>query len=120
MPFGPNGEHTTSRLVDFDDASNNEFVVANQVVCTMGPEKRFDLVGFVNGLPLVLGEAKSPVRPSVTWVDGAAQVHDDYEQNVPSFFVPNVSFATEGRFVTGGADADQMGSVAGREKNGRS
>jgi type I restriction enzyme R subunit len=98
MPFGPNGEHTTVRLVDFDDPSSNEFVVANQVVCTLGPEKRFDLVGFVNGLPLVLGEAKSPTRPSVSWVDGAAQVHDDYEQNVPGFFVANVfSFATEGK-----------------------
>jgi len=104
MPFGPNGEHTTIRLVDFDEPFANEFVVANQVVCTMGPEKRFDLVGFVNGLPLVLGEAKSPVRPSVTWVDGAAQVRDDYEQNVPSFFVPNVfSFATEGKEFRYGA-----------------
>ena len=104
MPFGPNGEHVTIRLVDFDDVSANEFVVANQVVCTMGPEKRFDLVGFVNGLPLVLGEAKTPVRPAVSWVDGAAQVHDDYEVNVPSFFVPNVfSFATEGKAFRYGA-----------------
>ena len=104
MPFGPNGEHVTIRLVDFDDVSANEFVVANQVVCTMGPEKRFDLVGFVNGLPLVLGEAKTPVRPSVSWVDGASQVHDDYEVNVPSFFVPNVfSFATEGKAFRYGA-----------------
>jgi type I restriction enzyme R subunit len=104
MPFGPNGEHVTIRLVDFDDVSANEFVVANQVACTMGPEKRFDLVGFVNGLPLVLGEAKTPVRPSVSWVDGAAQVHDDYEMNVPSFFVPNVfSFASEGKAFRYGA-----------------
>ena len=98
MPFGLNGEHVSIRLIDFDDVSTNEFVVANQVVCTMGPEKRFDVVGFVNGLPLVVGEAKTPVRPAVTWVDGASQVHDDYEVNVPGFFVPNVfSFATEGK-----------------------
>lgn len=98
MPFGPNGEHVSIRLIDFDDASANEFVVANQVVCTMGPEKRFDVVGFVNGLPLVVGEAKTPVRPAITWVDGASQVHDDYEVNVPGFFVPNVfSCATEGK-----------------------
>ncbi len=104
MPFGPHGEHVTIRLVDFDDVSANEFIVSNQVVCTMGPEKRFDLVGFVNGLPLVLGEVKTPVRPSVSWVDGAAQVHDDYEVNVPSFFVPNVfSFATEGKAFRYGA-----------------
>ncbi len=49
-------------------------------------------------LPIVVGEAKTPVRPAVTWVDGAAQVHDDYEQSVPAMFVPNVfSFATEGK-----------------------
>lgn len=98
MPFGPGGEHITVRLIDFDDVSNNSFVVANQVTCTAGPDKRFDIVGFVNGLPFFVGEAKTPVRPAVTWVDGAAQVHDDYEVNVPRFFVPNVfSFATEGK-----------------------
>lgn len=98
MPFGPAGEHVTVRLIDFGDPDNNSFVVSNQVTCTAGPEKRFDVVGFVNGLPLVVGEAKTPVRPSVTWVDGAAQIHDDYEVNVPGFFVPNVfSFATEGK-----------------------
>ena len=98
MPFGPDGEHVTVRLVDFDDPSNNSFIVANQVTCTLGPEKRFDIVGFVNGLPLLVGEAKTPVRPSVTWVDGAAQIHDDYEVTVPGFFVPNVfSFTTEGK-----------------------
>jgi len=98
MPFGPGGEHVTVRLVDFDHPENNSFVVANQVTCTVGPEKRFDIVGFVNGIPMVVGEAKTPVRPAVTWVDGAAQVRDDYEMNVPGFFVPNVfSFATEGK-----------------------
>jgi type I restriction enzyme R subunit len=98
MPFGPNGEHVTIRLVDFDTPSTNSFVVANQVTFKSGPEKRFDIVGYVNGLPVVVGEAKTPVRPAVTWVDGAAQVHGDYEVNVPGFFVPNVfSFATEGK-----------------------
>ena len=98
MPFGADGEHVTIRLVDFDAPGNNTFVVSNQVTCSAGHEKRFDLVGFVNGLPMILGEAKTPVRPAVTWVDGAAQVHDDYEVNVPGFFVPNVfSFATDGK-----------------------
>ena len=98
LPFGPNGEHVTIRIVDFDIVGNNSFVVSNQVTFNLGPEKRFDVVGFVNGLPLVFGEAKSPVRPAVTWVDGAAQVHDDYEVNAKHFFVPNVfSFATEGK-----------------------
>jgi type I restriction enzyme R subunit len=100
MPFGPNNEHVTIKLIDFDpdELETNTFIVANQVTFKAGPEKRFDVVGFVNGLPLVLGEAKSPVRKAVTWVDGAAQAHDDYEVNVPAFFVPNAfSFATEGK-----------------------
>jgi type I restriction enzyme R subunit len=99
MPFGPNGEHTPVRLIDFDDPANNDLVVCNQWTYQIGQlSKRFDIVLLVNGLPIVIGEAKTPVRPAVTWIDGASQVHDDYEQSVPAMFVPNVfSFATEGR-----------------------
>lgn len=102
MPFGPNAEHTTVRLVDFDspdDASSNQWRISTEVTFRQGRvEKRFDLVLWCNGLPLVVGEAKSPTRPAYTWVDGAAQINEDYEQSVPQFFVPNVfSFATEGK-----------------------
>ena len=44
----------------------------------------------VNGIPLVVIEAKTPVRASQSWVDGALQMHDDYERNVPELFVANV------------------------------
>ena len=99
MPFGPNGEHTTVRLIDFDNPLNNERIVCNQWTYKVGQlEKRFDVIMLVNGLPIVIGEAKTPVRPAVTWVDGASQIHDDYEQSIPAMFVPNVfSFATEGK-----------------------
>jgi len=99
MPFGPNGEHTTVRLVDFENPANNELIVSNQWTYKVGQlEKRFDVVLLVNGLPIIIGEAKTPVRPAVTWVDGASQIHDDYEESVPAMFVPNVfSFATEGK-----------------------
>ena len=99
MPFGPNGEHVTIRLVDFDEVDQNSFVVTQQLTFRAGnTEKRADLVLFVNGLPLVLIEAKTPVRSSQSWLDAALQVHDDYEQNVPELFVPNVfSVATEGK-----------------------
>jgi type I restriction enzyme R subunit len=106
-PFGPNGENVTIRLVDFDNPFNNSFVVANQVTFKFGVEKRFDIVGYVNGMPFVLGEAKTPVRKAVSWLDGASQVHDDYEVNVPQFFVPNVfSFATEGKEYRFGVGQD--------------
>jgi type I restriction enzyme R subunit len=96
-PFGPDGQHVPVRLIDFDNPQNNRLVVSTQV--TYGPpEKRFDIVLFVNGIPLVVGETKTPSRPSVSWVDGAHDIHDDYEKSVPAFFVPNVfSFATEGK-----------------------
>src|SRR5205807_6992469 len=69
-----------------------------------GVEVRFDLVLFVSGFPLVVIEAKTPVRRAVTWVDGAIQIHDDYERNVPRFFVPNAfSVATDGKELRFGA-----------------
>jgi type I restriction enzyme R subunit len=99
MPFGERGEHTQVRLIDFDDLNQNEYVVTSQWVYPMKEGgKRFDIVLLVNGIPVVIGEAKTPVRPAVTWVDGASDIHNGYEQSVPQMFVPNVfSFATEGK-----------------------
>lgn len=99
MPFGQNGEHVTIRLIDFDNIELNRFVVTQQFTVRAGKtEKRADLVLLVNGAPLVLIEAKTPVRSSQSWLDAALQVHDDYERNVPELFVPNVlSVATEGK-----------------------
>ena len=99
MPFGERGEHTPVRLIDFDDLSNNDYVVTNQWVYPVKEGgRRFDIIMLVNGIPLVIGEAKTPVRPAVTWVDGASDIHNGYEQSVPQMFVPNVlSFATEGK-----------------------
>ncbi len=99
MPFGERGEHTPIRLIDFDDLNNNDYVVTSQWVYPVKDGgRRFDIVLLVNGIPLVIGEAKTPVRPAVTWVDAASDIHDGYEQSVPQMFVPNVfSFATEGK-----------------------
>lgn len=99
MPFGERGEHTPVRLIDFENLSNNDYVVTNQWVSPVKEGgRRFDIIMLVNGIPLVVGEAKTPVRPAVTWVDGASDIHNGYEQSVPQMFVPNVlSFATEGK-----------------------
>ena len=99
MPFGENGEHVTVRLIDFDDLARNQYVVTIQYTVRAGAtEKRADLVLLVNGIPLVVIEAKTPVRSSESWFDGAVQVHNDYERNVPELFVPNVlSVASEGK-----------------------
>ena len=99
MPFGQNNEHVPVRLIDFDKLDQNQYVVTQQFIFRAGSaERRADLVLLVNGLPLVLIEAKTPTRSAVSWVDGALQVHDDYEKHVPELFVCNVfSVATEGK-----------------------
>ncbi len=99
MPFGERGEHTPVRLIDFENLGNNDYVVTNQWVYPVKDGgRRFDIVILVNGIPLVIGEAKTPVRPAVTWVDGASDIHEGYEKSVPQMFVPNVfSFSTEGK-----------------------
>jgi type I restriction enzyme R subunit len=99
MPFGERGEHTPVRLIDFENLANNDYVVTNQWVYPVKEGgRRFDIIMLVNGIPLVVGEAKTPVRPAVTWMDGASDIHNGYEQSVPRMFVPGVfSFATEGK-----------------------
>ena len=99
MPFGQNNEHVPVRLIDYDNLEQNQYVVTQQFVYRAGSaERRADLVLLVNGFPLVLIEAKTPTRSAVSWVDGAVQVHDDYEKYVPELFVCNVfSVATEGK-----------------------
>ena len=90
---------TQVRLIDFDDPADNGYVVTNQwIFPSPAHGSRFDVVLLVNGIPLVIGEVKTPVRPAVTWVDGASDIHGGYEKTVPEMFVPNVfSFASEGR-----------------------
>lgn len=98
-PLGLEGEHVTVHLIDFANPESNQWTVSTEVTFRSGKlEKRFDLVVWCNGFPLVIGEAKTPLRQALSWIDGAAQVHDDYEKSVPQFFVPNVfNFSTEGK-----------------------
>lgn len=98
MPFGENNRHVSIKLIDFEDISQNSFVVTNQYRVRARETKIPDLVFFINGLPIVLGEVKTPVRPSVSWLDGAHEVHKIYENAIPQLFVPSIfSFATEGK-----------------------
>jgi type I restriction enzyme, R subunit len=105
MPFGPNGEHVTVRLVDFTQPDKNRLTVTNQWIYQVGTvTKRFDVVFVVNGLPVVIGEAKTPTRSAVTWFDGAYQINEIYEKEIPAMLVPNVfSFATEGKLLRYGS-----------------
>jgi type I restriction enzyme R subunit len=102
------------RLIDFgapDDLrqgkapAENDYVVSDEV--TFGPpgkERRFDVVLFVNGFPLVVIETKTPVNASVSWYNAAKDLANIYCVEHPTFFVPNVLMvATEGREYRFGA-----------------
>jgi len=104
MPFGENNHHVPVRLIDFDDLTQNQYIVTNQFRIHHRETKIPDVVFIINGIPVVVGEAKTPIRPSVSWLDGAHEVHNIYENAVPQLFVPNIlSFATEGKELFYGA-----------------
>lgn len=97
------------RLIDFDSPRENKLVVAgpklggnaltDEVWFKAGDhERRYDIVLWVNGFPLVVGETKTPTKWSVSWLNAARDIHNVYEVETPGFFVPNVfSFASEGK-----------------------
>jgi type I restriction enzyme R subunit len=87
------------RLIDFDNPRANNLRVTTEAKFQVGREhRRYDIVLWVNGLPVVVGEMKTPVGASIAWLNGANDIHNGYERKTPEFFVPNVfSFASEGR-----------------------
>lgn len=98
MPFGENNRHVPVRLIDFESLSNNSFIATNQFRVHARETKIPDIALLINGIPVIIGEAKTPIRPSISWLDGAHEIHNIYENAVPQLFVPNIlSFATEGK-----------------------
>jgi type I restriction enzyme R subunit len=87
------------RLIDFDNPKSNILRIATEATFHAGREhRRYDIVLWVNGLPVVVGEMKTPVNANISWLNGATDIHNAYERKTPEFFVPNVlSFASEGR-----------------------
>ena len=83
----------------------NTLVVSDEVTITVPGKtsRRFDLVYWVNGLPLVVVEVKSPTAKS-GWVDAAREINDVYATEYPWFFTPNVfAVASDGLKLRFGA-----------------
>jgi type I restriction enzyme R subunit len=77
------------KLIDFDNVSNNDFVVSNQfTILENGINKRPDLILFVNGLPLVVIELKNPVDENTTVASAYKQIQT-YKDVIPSLFTYN-------------------------------
>ena len=75
-------------LVDFQKPDNNTFTVANQWTFVENSEKRPDIILFVNGLPLVVVELKSPSREETDASEAYRQLRN-YMHEIPSMFIYN-------------------------------
>ena len=115
-PFGENGDNINIRFfAKTDDAYKNRCIVTNQWEYPRKSKeggKRLDFVYVINGIPMIIGEAKTPVKASVTWADGAADIMH-YQKSIPEMFVPNIfTFASEGRelqYASIGCPVDKWG-----------
>ena len=75
-------------LVDYKNPENNSFIVANQWTFIENSNKRPDLILFLNGLPIVLMELKSPSHEETDASEAYRQLRN-YMQEIPSMFIYN-------------------------------
>lgn len=98
-------------LIDYSDPENNDFHVVNQWTYVEYSEKRPDIIAFVNGIPLVVFELKSPSREETDASEAYLQLRN-YMQHIPGLFVPNafcvMSDMAETRVGTITADEDRF------------
>ncbi len=85
----PDGSKGTEQLavVDWDNPNNNDFLLVSQLwIKSDLYERRTDLLGFVNGIPLVFIELKAAHRNLKRAYDDNLT---DYRDTIPNVFVPN-------------------------------
>lgn len=76
-------------LADYENIANNSFIVANQWTYVENSEKRPDVILFLNGIPVVLIELKSPSREETDASEAYLQIRN-YMQEIPGMFIYNV------------------------------
>lgn len=75
-------------LLDYKDPDNNSYIIANQWTFIENSNKRPDIILFVNGLPVVLVELKSPSREETDASEAYRQLRN-YMHEIPSMFIYN-------------------------------
>ncbi|MBQ6966318.1 MAG: type I restriction endonuclease subunit R [Lachnospiraceae bacterium] len=75
-------------IADYDNVDNNSFLVVNQWTFIENSNKRPDILLFLNGLPIVLIELKSPSREETDASEAYLQIRN-YMQEIPSMFTYN-------------------------------
>lgn len=94
-------------LVDYKNPNNNSFIVANQWTFIENSNKRPDILLFLNGIPVVIVELKSPSREE-TDASAAYRQLRNYMKEIPSMFIYNTICVM----------SDQMTSKAGTITSG--
>ena len=79
---------TLIKLIDYENVENNTFTAINQWTVIDKENKRPDIVIFVNGIPLVVVELKSPSREETDVSEAYTQLKK-YMKVIPSLFVYN-------------------------------
>lgn len=81
--------YTPVRLFDFEEPSNNDWLVVNQLtIRENGHTRQPDLVVFVNGVPLAVVELKDPANEAATVWSGHRQLQT-YKNEIPSLLTFN-------------------------------
>jgi len=93
----------TLRVIDFLNPDNNQFTVTHQLRVKAESPRKPDVVVYVNGIPLVVIEAKSPLNVKDKTGEAFEQIRQ-YERDIPRLFFSNVfNIVTNGALVLYGA-----------------
>ncbi len=111
VKYNENGEDVSKivYLVDYENINNNSFIAANQWTYIENSNKRPDVLLFLNGIPVVLIELKSPSRDETDASEAYLQIRN-YMQEIPSMFIYNAicvlsdQLTTKAGTITSGED----------------
>jgi type I restriction enzyme R subunit len=117
-----NGESrsTIIYLVDYKNINNNSFIIANQWTYIENSEKRPDILLFLNGIPVVLMELKSPSREETDASEAYRQIRN-YMHEIPSMFTYNAICVTSDLFTNraGTITSDETRFMEWKTKDGK-
>lgn len=90
VKYSTGGEEraTIVYVVDYENTEKNSFIAANQWTFTENSTRRLDIILFLNGLPVVIIELKSPSREETDISEAYRQIRN-YMQEIPSLFIYN-------------------------------
>lgn len=121
VKYTQNGEEHSALcyLVDYKKPENNSFIVASQWTFIENSNKRPDVILFLNGLPIVIIELKSPSREETDSSEAYRQLRN-YMQEIPSMFIYNAICVMSDQLTTkaGTITSDETRFMEWKTKDG--